>query len=256
VAEKLVRADPLNLRPLQNRRREAEMELIRPWVPSPVGFAVFCLVLEDMGTARLRGLYVITDEALSPGRMHVAIATAALEGGARIVQLRDKNSSDRKFYEDAIVIRRLTREYGALFIINDRVHIAMAAEADGVNIGQNDIPIAAARRLLGPNAIIGVSADNIEQAKQAQTEGADYVGFGPVFPTNTKLDAGPVSGIETLRMVCAELCVPVVAIGGIGVPNIAQVAETGAACVAVVSAVVCAEDMVAATRELVERFKN
>jgi thiamine-phosphate diphosphorylase len=207
-------------------------------------------------TNLLRGLYVITDSELRPGRSHADIASAAVTGGARIVQIRDKTASDRAFYEAALEVRRITAEVKALMFVNDRVHIAAAVGADGVNVGQSDMPAYAARKVLGPKAIIGVSADSLEEALQAVEEGADYVGFGPVFPTTTKLDAGPVSGIETLRMVCERVGVPVVAIGGISASNIAQVYTAGAVCAAVVSAVVCAEDMVAATKELVRLYEK
>lgn len=197
---------------------------------------------------------MITDEEICPGRTHAEIARAAIAGGARIIQMRDKNASDRDFYETAAAIRLVTAEAGALFFVNDRVHIAAAVQADGVNVGQTDIPVSAARSILGPKAIIGLSCDSPEQALEAEKLGADYVGFGPVFPTNTKTDAGPVSGIETLRDVCAKVRLPVVAIGGIGASNIEQVAAAGAASAAVVSAVVCADDMAEATKELVRRF--
>ena len=204
----------------------------------------------------LNGLYVITDDQLRPCRTHAEIALAATEGGARIIQMRDKGASDRAFYEAALAIRKLTAEAGALFFVNDRVHIAAAVGADGVNVGQTDLPVSAVRAILGPKSIIGVSCDNTEQAIQAEKDGADYVGFGPVFPTSTKLDAGPVSGVETLRLVCARVALPVVAIGGICAANIAEVAAAGAACAAVVSAIVCADDMKQATIELIRRFRS
>ncbi len=206
-----------------------------------------------MGSA-LSGLYVITDEELSPGRTHVEIAAAALAGGARLIQIRDKNADDRAFYEAALAIRKLATQAGALFFVNDRAHIAAAVGADGVNVGQTDLPVAAARAMLGPDAIIGLSCDSVEQAIEAQRLGADYVGFGPVFPTSTKLDAGPVSGLTTLGQVCSRVTLPVVAIGGIGASNISEVASAGAACAAVISAVVCAPDMTSATIDLVRRF--
>jgi thiamine-phosphate pyrophosphorylase len=199
------------------------------------------------------GLYVITDQTLAPGRTHVEIARAAIAGGARIIQIRDKHADDRAFYDAAVEIRKLCSEAGAMFFVNDRVHIA-AVSADGVNVGQTDLPIAAVRAILGPNAIIGVSCDSIEQAIEAERDGADYIGFGPVYPTSTKLDAGPVSGLETLRQVCARVALPVVAIGGIGAANIAEIASAGAASAAVVSAIVCANDMKEATIDLTRRF--
>jgi thiamine-phosphate pyrophosphorylase len=204
----------------------------------------------------LNGLYVLTDEVICPGRTHLEIARAAIAGGARIVQIRDKNASDRDFYEAAMAIRMLTADSGVQFFVNDRVHIAAAVEADGVNVGQDDVPVAAARGILGPKAIIGLSCNCIEQAMEAESQGADYVGFGPVFPTYTKHDAGPVSGIETLRLVCEKIKLPVVAIGGIGASNIAEVAAAGATGAAVISAIVCADDMTAATKELVRRFRG
>ena len=202
----------------------------------------------------LNGLYVITDEELSPGRTHVEIAQAAIAGGARLIQIRDKNASDRAFYEAALAIRKLTADAGALFFVNDRVDIAAAVGADGVNVGQTDLPISAARAVLGPKMMVGLSCDCIEQAIEAAKLGADYVGFGPVFPTATKLDAGPVSGLETLRQVCSRVSLPVVAIGGICASNIAEVASAGAACAAVISAIVCAPDMAAATTDLIRRY--
>ena len=205
---------------------------------------------------RLNGLYVITDQELSPGRTHVQIAEAALQGGARIIQLRDKDASDRDFLADAMQIRKMTADAKALFIINDRVDVAAAVRADGVNVGQTDLPVAAVRAILGPSAIVGVSADDEKQARKAEFDGASYIGFGPVFPTSTKIDAGPVSGIATLKRICAASDTPVVAIGGISADSISDVAEAGAACAAVVSAVVCAEDMVQATADLVREFNN
>ncbi len=202
----------------------------------------------------LNGLYVITDEEINPGRTHVEIAQAAIAGGANIIQIRDKNATDRAFYEAALAIRKLTRDAGALFFVNDRVHIAAAIGADGVNVGQSDMPVSAVRAVLGPKAIIGLSCTSVEQSIEAQKLGADYIGFGPIFSTSTKLDAGPVSGLTMLREVCERVTVPVVAIGGIGLSNIAEVASTKAASAAVVSAVVCALDMISATIELTRRF--
>lgn len=205
---------------------------------------------------RLSGLYVITDSQLCPGRTHAQIARAAVDGGAKFVQIRDKLASDREFYEAALEVREITEAAGAMFFVNDRLDVAAAVGADGVNIGQSDLPVDIARGLLGESVIIGVSADNVEQAKQAQEDGADYVGFGPIFSTTTKLDAGPVSGLETLRKVCHEISLPVIAIGGISLGNIGSVAANGAACAAVVSAVVCADDMSTATSDLAQEFSK
>ena len=205
---------------------------------------------------RLSGLYVITDEELCPGRTHIQIAEAALAGGAKIIQIRDKHASDRKFYEVALRMRDMTERAGAMLFVNDRVDIAASIGADGVNIGQTDIPVDVARALLGDGVIIGVSTDTLEQAISARDDGADYIGFGPIFATTTKLDAGPVSGLDVLRKVCREISLPVVAIGGINLENIGSVAASGAACAAVVSAVVCAPDMVSAAKGLCKEFQQ
>jgi len=209
-----------------------------------------------MNMSKLSGLYVVTDQDLSPGRTHTGIAEAAIAGGAGVIQLRDKSASDREFFESAVAIRELTRQAGALFIVNDRIAVAAACEADGVNIGQTDMPAWAARKVLGPDVIIGVSCENLEQARQAVLDGADYIGFGPVFSTNTKLDCGPETGLGVLAEVCREISLPVAAIGGISLDNIAEIAKAGADCAAVVSAVVCAEDMVKATEELAREFSG
>ena len=203
---------------------------------------------------KLHGLYVITDVTLCAGRTHADIARAALDGGARIVQMRDKTASDREFYAQALALRKMTFDAGALFFVNDRVDVAAAVRADGVNVGQTDLPVAAVRAVVGPRMLVGVSAGSIDEARQAEMEGASYVGFGPVFDTATKSDAGPAIGLDALRQVCRLLDAPVVAIGGIGPGNIGAVAKCGAACAAVVSAVVCADDMARAAAELVTEF--
>ncbi len=202
----------------------------------------------------IEGLYVITDQELHPGRTHLMIAQAAIEGGARLIQIRDKTASDREFYEAAVAIRELCRQAGALFFVNDRVHVAVAVGADGVNIGQSDLPISIVRDILGEKAIVGVSCDCIEQAIQAEKDGADYIGYGPVFATATKLDAGPVSGLVALRTVCEAVNIPVVAIGGIDLSNIHQIADAGAKSAAVISAVVRAENMKQTVIELIRRY--
>lgn len=210
------------------------------------------LLFHYMG--KLSGLYVITDSRLYSGRSHVDIAREAIAGGARIIQIRDKFASDRDFYDAALQVRELTEEAGAMLFVNDRIDIAASIGADGVNIGQSDLPVEVVRELLGNNALIGVSASDYDEARQAQEDGADYIGFGPVFTTNTKLDAGPISGLDILRQVCREISLPIVAIGGIVIANIGSVAAQGAACAAVVSAVVCAENMADATSRLICEF--
>ncbi len=198
---------------------------------------------------------MVTDEALKPGRSHEDIARAAIKGGAGSVQLRDKTATDRDFYRAAVAIRKLTAEAGVPFVVNDRVHVAAAVGADAVHVGQSDMPVCAVRRVVGDSMIVGLSASSLEEALQAKVDGADYIGFGPVFSTGTKLDAGPETGLELLERVCRESGLPVIAIGGIGLGGIEAVGRSGAAGAAVVSAVVCAQDMEQATRELQEQFR-
>ncbi len=206
--------------------------------------------------ATIEGLYVITDCVLRPDRSHVDIAKAALAGGARTVQLRDKTSPLSRVLEEGREIRRLTREAGALFIVNDRVDVALVLDADGVHLGPDDFPPAEARRLLGAERIIGVSVNSVQEAEDALQAGASYLGVGAIFATTTKADAGVPIGLERLREIKQATPLPVVAIGGISLNNIRSVAQAGADAAAAVSAVVCAEDMVGATRGLVEEFEQ
>lgn len=200
------------------------------------------------------GLYVITDAALRPDRSHVDIVRAALAGGARIVQLRDKTSPLQYVVKQGREIRRLTRDAGVLFIVNDRVDVALACDADGVHLGPDDLPPDEARRLLGGDGIIGVSVNSIDEAQAALVTGASYLGVGAIFGTTTKADTGAAIGLERLGQVKAATSLPVVAIGGISLNNIHWVAQAGADAAAVVSAVVCSEDMTEATRNLLKEF--
>ncbi len=188
-----------------------------------------------MPAPSLKGLYALTDARLS-GLSHVAAVKALLRGGIRIVQLRDKEMSSRRYYETACELKKLCDKYNALFIVNDRVDIAMAAGADGVHLGQDDMPLAYARKILGPEFILGVSTSSIEQAMAAQENGADYIGFGPIFRTTTK-DAGRSIGLQPLKDVRAKLKLPIAAIGGINPDNAYSVLEAGADMLAVVSSV-------------------
>ncbi len=207
------------------------------------------------GLRRIAGIYVITDEQLVPGRTHIEIARAAILGGARIIQLRDKIADDSRLIEVGSEIARIASQADALFIVNDRVEVAAECGADGVHIGQEDQPIEEVRKLL-PNAIIGVSASTVDEAIAAEEFGADYIGVGSIFPTSTKSDAGPPIGIEGLKAIRKVCKIPIVAIGGISISNIREVAKAGADSAAVISAVVCAEDMEAATAALVAEFEQ
>ena len=191
-------------------------------------------------------LCVITDPGLVPGRDHVAIAEAALAGGAEMIQLRDKTGSLRDLLPQARAIQALCRSRGALFIVNDRVDLALAADADGAHVGQEDLPAASARRLLGARRLMGVSTHNLAQAQAARQAGADYIGFGPMFATGTKDTGYTPRGLEALRGVRRAVSLPILAIGGISLENVAQVIEAGATAPAVISAVVAAPDIAGA----------
>nr|BBH92597.1 thiamine-phosphate synthase [Thermogemmatispora argillosa] len=200
-------------------------------------------------------LHVLTDREWSRGRDMQTVAAAALAGGATIIQLRDKQATTRTLVEEGLALRALTRRHGALFIVNDRVDVALAVEADGAHVGQDDMPVALARKLLGPGRILGVSAGNLEEAEQAVAEGADYLGVGPIYPTRGKADAGPATGPELLRAISARYRVPLVAIGGITAENTPEVIAAGACGVAVITAVVHAEDIAAAARAIVRQVE-
>ncbi len=195
-------------------------------------------------------LYVVTDRELSKGRSDAEVARMAYEGGADVVQLRMKNADGREMLEQANLIRRYADEMCKLFIVDDRVDIAMASGADGVHLGQSDMPLEAARKLMGDDAIIGISVDNVEEAVAAQEGGADYVGVGAVFQTSTKPDAQQGVGLGAVFEVRQAVDIPVVAIGGINRGNIQDVIRAGADAAAVVSAVVAQDDVSAAAHEL------
>ncbi len=190
-------------------------------------------------------LYVITDSRFID---EVKGAKLALEGGATTIQLRMKNASTRRMIDVGIKIKKLTEEYNALFIVNDRVDVALATKADGVHLGQEDMPVDLAREIVG-DMLIGVSASNLREAIEAEKAGADYIGAGSVFPTSTKEDA-KFLGIDTLRRVVEEVNIPVVAIGGINFENIKLVLEAKVNGVAVISAIMGAEDIREAARKM------
>jgi len=192
-------------------------------------------------------LYVITD-----GRFidEVKGAMLALEGGATTIQLRMKNSPTRKMIEVGREIRKLTKEYDALFIVNDRVDVALATYADGVHLGQEDMPIDVARKIVG-DIIIGISASNLREAMEAEKNGADYIGAGSVFPTTTKEDARYL-GLNGLKEVVSKVRIPVVAIGGITLENVNKVLETGVQGIAVISAIMGAPNV----KEAAEKFRE
>ncbi len=187
-------------------------------------------------------LHVLTDTALQSRFTHLELTEMAIDGGAHTIQFRQKNGSTRELITVATEMRRLCANKGATFIVNDRIDVAIAAEADGVHLGQDDFPIPLARKLLGEDRIIGGSAATVEEIETCIREGADYVGFGPVYPTGSKEDAGSVSGIDFLKRIVASTPVPVIAIGGIDETNAAPVIAAGAHGIAVISSVCCRDD--------------
>jgi len=202
-------------------------------------------------------LYIITDEELSGGRSHIEIAKAAIAGGADVIQLRDKKADSHSLYEAALQIRKMTREGGVQFIVNDRLDIALATNADGLHVGQDDLPALLARKFLRPDKILGVSARTIAEAIQAEKNGADYLGVGPVFEARgTKADAGDPRGLQLIKNIRDSCSLPIVAIGGINHENISRVIEAGAQCAAVISAVVSTSDITAATHSLRDQIKK
>jgi thiamine-phosphate pyrophosphorylase len=201
-------------------------------------------------------LYVITDRQIARGLSHAEIARRAVSGGADAIQLRDKTLSSRALVQAASEIRSITRETGTCFIVNDRIDIALATGADGVHLGQEDLPVMSARRIAPPGFIIGVSIGTVAEAVSAVSAGADYIALSPTFDTGSKADAGPGYGLRTLRKICEMVSVPVIAIGGINPGNVAGVVAAGAAGIAVISAVVSAEDIAGAARYLKESIRD
>ena len=194
--------------------------------------------------------------ALAHGRSHVEIARAALAGGADALQLRDKTAAAQNLCAAASEIQPMARKFGAVFVVNDRVDVALLTGADGAHLGPEDLPVREARRLLPRPAILGVSAGSVEEAKKALREGADYLGVGPIFATRTKPDAGDAIGVERLAAIVKSVPIPVVGIGGIDHENVAAVIASGAAGAAVVSAIVSAGDMAVAARALKTRIQE
>lgn len=195
-------------------------------------------------------VYVITDRAAAAGRSVLEVVHAAIEGGATVVQFREKEATTRQMIELARALHAVTEPAGVPLIVNDRVDVALAIEAEGVHVGAADMPVPLARRLLGPRRLVGYSPNTLEAALRGQKEGADYLGVGDVFGTPTKPDAGEPIGLEGLAAIAEAVSIPVVAIGGITLENAAAAARAGAAGVAVISAVMGASDPAAAARRL------
>ena len=195
-------------------------------------------------------LYLVTDRVLSRGCSMAHIVRESIAGGVTMVQLREKNAEAREFLDQAFALRQAAAELGIPLIINDRVDIALACHADGVHLGQADMPCALARRIIGKEMIIGVSVSSVDEAREAEADGADYLGVGPLFPTLTKVDALPATGLDVLRSIRRAVRIPLVGIGGITPANVGDVIRAGADGVAVVSAIVANPDPRTAAREI------
>ncbi|HDS01776.1 MAG TPA: thiamine phosphate synthase [candidate division Zixibacteria bacterium] len=195
-------------------------------------------------------LYLVTDRRLSKGRTNIEIIEAAIRGGVTAVQLREKHATTREFLHEALKVRDYCREKNVLFIVNDRLDIAQSVDADGVHLGQDDLPIEYARRFLGPDKIIGASAFNESEAVEAEKAGADYLGISPIFTTPTKPELETGIGIGGLRKIRKSVEIPMVGIGGLGSTNAYDVITAGADGIALVSAIVSAADPERAAREI------
>lgn len=196
-------------------------------------------------------LYAVTDRSWLGGQTLYEQVEEALEGGATFIQLREKNLDDEETLKEAVLLQDLCKKYKVPFVVNDKVEVALKMDADGVHVGQSDMEAGNVRQLLGPDKIIGVSAQTVEQALLAQERGADYLGVGAVFPTGSKSDAVEVDH-DTLRAICQAVDIPVVAIGGISRENVSRLAGTGICGIAVISAIFAQKDIRTSTRELKE----
>jgi thiamine-phosphate pyrophosphorylase len=196
-------------------------------------------------------VYVLTDRRACPERALVDVVRAAVRGGATVVQLRDKGASTRQMIDLGRALLQVTRPAGVPLIVNDRADVALAIDAEGVHVGQDDMPAPLARQIIGPGRILGVSAGTVDEARRAVRDGADYLGVGDVYGTPTKADAGVPIGVDGLAEIVRAVAIPVVAIGGITHDNAPAAIEAGAAGVAVISAVFGSADPEAAARRLV-----
>jgi len=210
---------------------------------------------ERMSRFREAGLYLVTSQAMSAGRTTQDIVKAALSGGVKLIQLREKEMPLREYLELAHVVRGLTAREGALLIINDRVDVALAVGADGVHLGQDDFPPREARRL-GPDLIIGASTHSVEEALRAQDEGASYINIGPIYPTGTKVWEGAFLGLAGLRTIAAVSRVPFSVMGGIKISHIPGLLNAGARTIALVTAVTAAPTPADAARELLKMIQS
>jgi thiamine-phosphate pyrophosphorylase len=199
-----------------------------------------------MNAARLHslsGLYIILDPSVCPERPLIEVLTAAAEAGAVLFQYRNKSAAMKDAYTEALVLRQAAAKAGVLFIVNDRCDLALAVDADGVHLGQKDLPLDLARKVMGPDKLIGISTHNSDQVREATAGKPDYLGFGPIFKPGSKQDHDPVVGLEGLHAMRSLTSLPVFAIGGIQIDQVGEVMRAGAQGVAVISAILKAPDI-------------
>lgn len=200
-------------------------------------------------------LYLVTDEKACKGKDFYESVEASIRGGAKIVQLREKNMDTRDFFKRALKLKEICHKHGVDFVINDRLDIAIAVDADGVHLGQSDMPIQKAKEILGHKKIIGISAKNMEEALEAQKYGADYIGVGAIFATDTKKDSGLID-LETLKDMTNQINIPVLAIGGIGLGKFGYLKDTGIDGICVISDILGSDDPEKRTRKLLEEYRS
>lgn len=200
-------------------------------------------------------LYLVTDRDVLRRRDLIKCIEESILGGVTLVQLREKNVTSREFYEIAIKVKEVTSRYNIPLIINDRLDIALAIDADGLHIGQKDLPASVARKILGKDKILGVSAATLQESLKAEKDGADYLGVGAVFSTSTKKDTRDVS-YETLSSITSSVNIPVVAIGGINEKNVTKLKESNIDGIAVISCILGKEDVKGAAEKMLDRFKE
>ena len=201
------------------------------------------------------GLYFITDRNLTKKTI-ISDVISAINAGVKIIQYREKELSTREMYQEAKAIREITKDKGTILIINDRIDIALAVNADGVHIGQDDMPFEIAKEILGADKIIGLTVHNAEEAILAEKLGADYLGVSPIFSTTTKKDAGKPAGLELIKKVKENVKTPLVAIGGINYDNIDEVLKAGIRNVAVISAIVTKDDVESECSKFIRKIKE
>lgn len=200
-------------------------------------------------------LYLVTDRKDKTEQEFLNIIEESIKGGVTVIQIREKIANTQEFYNIALKVKEITTKYNVPLIINDRIDIALAIDADGVHIGQDDMPIKIARKLIGPNKILGVSAHNLKEAKKAKEKSADYLGVGAIFTTSTKNNAEDVS-IDTLKSITESVDIPTVAIGGINLENAHKLSNTKIAGFSVVSAIMDANNPKIASEKLKEIYEN